>query len=140
MRVGVERRRSGMFGSWILTIGAVVALGAVLAVAGLWVRNYRKEGVEAPGATRKTSRKVVGVVSGALLAVVIAFTELAGLLGVFGDIVSMFPGGATQIALAGLAVAGFAGWLEVGLVGFTLLVVGVLVASTALTQSESGAR
>jgi hypothetical protein len=124
-----------MLGSWLFTVAALVALGGVLAVAGLWVNNYRKEGTDAPEATRTTSRRVVGVVSGAVIAIAIAFTELAGLLGVFGDIVSMFPGGATQIALAGLAVAGFAGWIEIGLVGFTILVVGVLVASTALTNT-----
>lgn len=135
MRVGVERRRNSMLGSWVFTVAALAAPGGVLAVAGLWVNNYRKEGTGAPEATRTTSRRVVGVVSGAVLAIAIAFTELAGLLGVFGEIVSMFPGGVTQLVLGGLAIAGFAGWIELGLVGFTLLVVGVLVASTALTNT-----
>ena len=129
-----------MFGSWLFTVAALAAVGGVASVAGLWVMNYRKDGTDAPEATRKTSRKVVAVISGAVLAVAIAFTELAGLLGVVGDVVSMFPGGVTQLVLGGLAIAGFAGWIEVGIVGFTLLVVGVLVASTALTQSGSGAR
>lgn len=124
-----------MFGSWLFTVAALAALGGVVAVAGLWINSYRKESVDAPEATRTTSRRVVGVISGAVLAIAVAFTELAGLLGVFGDIVSMFPGGVTQLVLGGLAVAGFAGWLEVSLVGFTLLVVGVLVASTAFTNT-----
>ena len=124
-----------MFGSWLFTVAALAALGGVASVAAVWVMNYRKDGTGAPEATRTTSRKVVGVVSGAVLAIAIAFTELAGLLGVVGDVVSMFPGGVTQLVLGGLAIAGFAGWLEVSLVGFTLLVVGVLVASTAFTNT-----
>ncbi|WP_418284773.1 hypothetical protein [Halorubrum sp. DTA46] len=121
-------------GSWMLTFAAVAALAGVATVGGLWVRNYRKDSVDAPEATRKTSRRVVAVISGAVLAVAIAFVELAGLLGVVGDVVSMFPGGVTQLALGALAIAGFQGWIEVGVVGFSLLVVGVLVASTALTN------
>ena len=126
-----------MLGSWMLTFAGVAALAGVATVGGLWVRNYRKDSVDAPEATRKTSQRVVAVVSGAVLAVAIAFVELAGLLGVVGDVVSMFPGGVTQLVLAGLAVAGFQGWIEVGVVGFSLLVVGVLVASTALTNGGS---
>ena len=121
-------------GSWLLTIAALVALGGVAVIAGLWVKNYRKERTDAPEATRETSQAVVGVVSGAVLAVAIAFVELAGLLGVVGDVVSMFPGGVTQLVLGGLAVAGFGGYLELGVVGATVLVVGILAASTALTN------
>lgn len=124
-------------GSWIVTFVALAALGGVVTTGAVWVRNWRKDGVGAPEATRKTSRRVVAVVSGAVLAVAIAFVEFSSLLGVVGEIVSMFPGGVTQLALGGLAVAGFAGWIEIGLVGFTLLVVGVMVASTALTSARS---
>ena len=124
-------------GSWIVTFLALAALAGGVTVAALWVRNYRKDSVDAPEATRKTSRSVVAVISGAVLAVAIAFVELAGLLGVVGDVVSMFPGGVTQLVLAGLAVAGFQGWIEAGVVGFSLLVVFVLVASTALTNGGS---
>lgn len=118
---------------WLPTVLGVFALGATASVAGLWVMNYRKKG-NAPDATRKTSRRVVAVVAGAVFAVAIALSELAGLLGVVGDLVAMFPGGVTQLVLAGLALAGFQGWIEVGVVGFTLLVIGVLAASTALTN------
>ena len=123
-----------ILGSWPVTIGALVALGGVTAVAGLWVRNYRKPRTDAPEATRKTSKRVVGVISGAVLAVAIAFVELSSLLGVIGDVVSMFPGGVTQIVLGAIAVAGFGGYLELGVVGATLLVVGILAASAAFTN------
>lgn len=124
-------------GSWIITFLALAGLGGGAAVAALWVRNYRKDSVDAPEATRKTSRRVVAVISGAVLATAIAFVELAGLLGVVGDVVSMFPGGVTQLVLGALAIAGFQGWIEVGIVGFSLLVVFVLAASTALTNGGS---
>lgn len=121
-------------GSWLLTVAALVALGGVTAVAGLWVRNYRKPRTDAPEATRKTSKRVVGVISGAVLAVAIAFVELSSLLGVVGDVVSMFPGGVTQFVLGGIAIAGFGGYLELGVVGATLLVVGILATSAAFTN------
>lgn len=120
-----------MIGGWITTLAALFMVGAVVGVAAVWARNYRKKG-NAPDATRKTSQRVVAVATGAILAVAIAFAELAGLLGVVGDVVSMFPGGVTQLVLGGLAIAGFAGYIEIGLVGFTLLVVLVLAGSTAL--------
>jgi hypothetical protein len=121
-------------GSWLLTVAALVALGGVTAVAGLWVRNYRKPRTDAPEATRQTSKRVVGVISGAVLAVAIAFVELSSLLGVVGDVVSMFPGGVTQFVLGGIAIAGFGGYLELGVVGATLLVVGILATSAAFTN------
>lgn len=122
-----------MLGSWMLTVALLVAIGATATIGGLWLVNYRDAG-NAPDATRRTSRRVVAVISGAIIAVAIALAELAGLLGTVGDLVSMFPGGFTQLVLAGLAIAGFQGWIEVGVVGFTLLVVGVLAGSTALTN------
>ena len=120
-------------GSWIVTFLALAALGGAATLGAVWVRNYRKDSVNAPEATRKTSRRAVAVVSGAVLSLAIVFVELAGLLGLVGEVFSMFPGGVTQLALAALAIAGFQGWIEIGVVGFSLLVVGVLVASTALT-------
>ena len=115
----------------IVTAGAGLAALAMVAVTLTWFGNYRSAG-NAPDATRQTSRRVVAVVSGAVLAVAIAIAELAGVVGVIGEVVSMFPGGVTQLVLSGLAVAGFAGYIEISVVGFTALIVLVLVGSTAL--------
>lgn len=123
-----------MLGSWLFLAALVTALGGVTAVGGLWVWNYSKEDIGAPEATRLTSRRVVGVVSGAIFALAIGFAELTGLLGTIGDVVAMFPGGTTQAVLGALAVAGFAGWVEIGLAGATVLVIGIMAVSAAFTN------
>ncbi|MDZ5811601.1 hypothetical protein U4E84_09620 [Halorubrum sp. AD140] len=123
-----------MPGGALLLVALLVAAGGVVTVAALWVRNYRETGANAPEATRDTSQTVVAFVSGAVLAMAIAIAELAGLLGVVGDVVAMFPGGVTQLLLGGIAVAGFGGYLELGVVGATLLVVAIMATSTALTN------
>lgn len=113
----------GAFGIFLaLAIG-----GSVLAVVALWIVNYRRTD-DAGDATDRTSRRVVGVVSGGIFAIVIAFANLAGLFGTIGDIVSTWPGAVGQFVLGALAIAGFTGWLEIGAVGGTLLVVVVIVA------------
>ncbi|MFD1601035.1 hypothetical protein [Halobellus rarus] len=111
----------------LTTVAMIAGFGAFLAVVGLWILNYRRT-ENATRATDRTSRKVVGVLSGAVFAVVIAFSNLAGLFGTLGDIVSTWPGAVGQFILGGLAVAGFAGWIEIGAVAGTVLVVGIIVA------------
>ena len=121
-----------MIGTGVLPLIALVAAGGgVLAVVGLWVLNYR-ETDDATRATDKTSRKVIGVVSGGIFAIVVALSNFAGLFGTLGDIVSTWPGAAGQFVLGGIAVAGFAGWIEIGAVGGTILVVGVIVSVAAI--------
>jgi len=117
-----------MIGSGVLPLIAMVAAGgAVVAILALWAINYRRTD-DVEDATDQTSRTVIGVVSGGIFALVIALSNFAGLFGTLGDIVSTWPGAVGQFVLGGLAVAGFAGWIELGAVGGTLLVVGVIVA------------
>ena len=114
----------------VLTIIAV-SLIVLLVVVGLWVRNYLDEG-NAPEATARTSNRIVGVVAGALISAAIAFSSVAELAGVFGEIVSMFPGGTAQLILGGLAVAGFSGYLELSVVAATVIVVIVIFGTSAV--------
>ena len=117
-----------MIGSGVLPLIAMVAAGgAVVAILGLWVINYRQTD-DVEDATDRTSRTVIGVVSGAVFALVIALSNFAGLFGTIGDIVSTWPSAVGQLVLGGLAVAGFAGWIELGAVSATILVVGIIVA------------
>jgi hypothetical protein len=114
------------YGPFAIFIALAVA-GSALAIVALWIINYRKTD-DATDATDRTSRKVVGVVSGGVFALVIAFANLAGLFGTIGDIVSAWPGAVGQFVLGGIALAGFAGWIELGVVGATLLVLGIIIA------------
>lgn len=117
-----------MIGSGVLPLIAIVAAGgAMLAIAAVWVLNYRQTD-DATEATDQTSRTVIGVVSGGIFALVVALSNFAGLFGTIGDIVSTWPSAVGQLVLGGLAVAGFAGWIELGAVGATVLVVVIIVA------------
>jgi hypothetical protein len=117
-----------MIGSGVLPLIATVAAGgAVVAIVALWFINYRQTD-DIEDATDQTSRTVIGVVSGGIFALVIALGNFAGLFGTLGDIVSTWPGAVGQFVLGRLAVAGFAGWIELGAVGATILVVGIIVA------------
>jgi len=113
------------------TVAVVAAVGAVVAVIALWGINYRKTN-DATRATDRTSKKVIGVVSGGVFALVVALSNFAGLFGTFGDIVSTWPGAVAQFVLGGLAVAGFAGWIEMGAVVGTVLVVGIIAGAAAI--------
>lgn len=115
----------------LVNIGLVAAVGGVVAVVALWAKNYREVG-NAPDATDRTSRKVVGVLSAAFMVLVVGVANFAGLLGMFGDVVAMSPETVGQVILGGLAVAGFAGWVEIGVVGGTILVLGVIAATAAI--------
>jgi len=115
----------------LTTLAIVAGLGGLVAVIAVWVMNYRSTG-DAPRATSKTSRKVVGVLSAALFSVIVAISEFAGLLGTAGDVVATWPGGAGQVVLGFLAIAGFSGWLEIGVVGGTIVVIAVIGITTAV--------
>lgn len=113
------------------TLAVVAGLGSLVAVVVLWVRNYRSTG-DAPEATSRTTQSVVGLVSATLLSVVVGISEFGALLGTAGDIVSTWPGGIGQAALGLLAIAGFSGWLEIGVVGATITVLAVIAITTAI--------
>ncbi|WP_144900889.1 hypothetical protein [Halobellus captivus] len=115
----------------ISTIAVIVGFGAFVGVVGLWLLNYRRT-EDATRATDRTSRKVIGVISAAVFAIVIAFSNLAGLFGVLGDIVSTWPGAVGQFVLATLAVAGFAGYVEMGVVAGTILVLAIIAGTAAV--------
>lgn len=113
------------------TIAIFAGGGLLLGLVGLWALNYSKAG-NAPDATRRTSAAIIGVISGVVLTFVIAVSEVAALMGLFGDVFAMYPGGFGQVALGILAVAGVTGMLEVGVIGATILVVLVIAVTAAV--------
>lgn len=123
----------GLGGGPITALALVGLVGGLVAVAVVWARSYRRTG-DAERATDQTSRRVVAVVSAALFALVAALVNFAGLFGTVGDLVTMAPGGFGQLALGFLAVAGFAGWIELTAVTATVLVV-VIIAGVAAIRN-----
>ncbi|GAB7011767.1 hypothetical protein [Halolamina salina] len=113
------------------TLAVVAALGGLLSVVALWVINYRST-EDAPKATSRTTETVVGVLSAAVFSIVVAVSEFTGLIGTVGDVVATSPAGVGQAVLGFLAIAGFGGWLEIGVVGGTMIVVAVLGITTAV--------
>jgi len=115
----------------LTTLAVVAAIGGLVAVVALWVINYRATD-DAPEATSRTTETVVGVLSAGVFSVVVVVSEFAGLLGTVGDVVASSPAGVGQAVLGVLAIAGFGGWLEVGVVGATITVVAVIGITTAV--------
>lgn len=106
------------------TVALAVVAVVGLAIVGLTVRNYRR-GRDGPRAARQASRKVFAAVVGAVLTLAVIASEA---LNALGALISASPDSVGHLVLGALALAGFSGWLEVGVVGATVLVVGVLVA------------
>jgi len=115
----------------LTTLAVVAALGGLLAVVALWVINYRATD-DAPEATSRTTKAVVGVLSAGVFSIVIAVSEFAALLGTVGDVVATSPAGVGQAVLGFLAIAGFSGWLEIGVVAATIVVIAVIGITTAV--------
>lgn len=115
----------------LTTVAMFVGLGIAVGLVGLWLWNYRKTD-DAPEATQRTTGKVVGFISGAVFAFVVAIQQLGELAGLLGDFVAAFPGGFGQLALGLLAVGGFAGVIELTVVTATILVVLVIFATAAV--------
>lgn len=113
------------------TVAMFVASGLLLGLVGLWLWNYRKTD-DAPEATRMTTGKIVGFVSGMVFAFVVAIQQLGELAGLMGDVVAVFPGGFGQLALGALAIGGFAGVIELTVVTATIFVVLVIFATAAV--------
>lgn len=113
---------------WAVAGGVgVTALSFVV----LWGANYRQTG-DAERATERSTRKIVAVVSAATFSLFIAIGELAGFAGTLGDIAATWPGAIGQAVIGFIAIAGFAGWVELTAVGATFLVAGVFVATLAV--------
>jgi len=110
-------------------LGAALAI-PVVALIGLWVRNYRRTG-DAPRAARQSSQRVLGVAVGAILSVLVIAGEF---LDALAALVSFAPETFGQVFLGFLAIAGFAGWIELGVVTATIAVVLVLVAVGVLRR------
>lgn len=109
----------------------IFALGAFAAIAALWLSNYQSRN-DAVQATRQTSQTIVGLIAGSVLVVIVAIAELSAVLGIFGDVIAMFPGGFAQLLLGTVAVLGVSGWLELSVVGMTVLVILIMAGSTAI--------
>lgn len=107
-----------------------VAAVAVVGFVALLVRNYRRTG-DGPRAARRTSRAVFGMTVGAVLTLAVIASEA---LDALAALVMFAPDTAGHLVLGFLAVAGFSGWLEVGVVGATVAVVLVLVAVGVLRR------
>lgn len=100
----------------------------LLVVLGLWVWNYAKADA-ADEATRRTSRTIVGIVAGAVISTVIIASEIAGM---FAELIAYSPEGFGTTALGLIAVLGLSGWVELGIVSATILVVGIIVVMAAV--------
>lgn len=109
----------------LVTLLVLLAVGFLVAGLVVWVQSYRSRG-SVQDATVQATRWKLGVITGAIMTVALIVAEFAMLFGTVGDIVAMFPGAATQLVLALIAVLGFSGYLELGIVGGTILVVAVL--------------
>ena len=114
-----------------MAIGTAAVVGGVGSVALMWGRNYRRTG-NAPDATQRTTRRIVGLLSAAVVSVAVILSEFTGLLGTAGDVVAMNPEGWTQAAIGLLAIAGVSGVVELGVVSMTALVVIVIAVSAAI--------
>ena len=109
-----------------MLVAAAVATAALvgLAIVVLAVRNYRRTG-DGPRSARQASRTVFGLAVGAVLTLAVIASEA---LNALGALLATSPDTVGHLALGALAVAGFSGWLEVGVFTATVLVVAVLVA------------
>lgn len=105
--------------------------GTLLTFVAVWLLSYSRTD-DAERATQQTSRKFVAVASAGVFSIAVALNELAGLFGTLGDIVATWPAAVGQFLLGGLAVAGFAGWLELGVVAATIVVAAVIVVTIAI--------
>ncbi len=123
-----------MIGSGAVPLIVLVAVvGGFVSLVALWIFNYSQTG-DTEDATERTSGTVVGAISGVVFGVVIVLSTVGDALGVVGDFIATFPNAIGQFVLGGLAVLGFSGWVEIGTVGATVLVV-VIIAGVAAVRN-----